>query len=426
MDRLRPDPLDKLPATFWQLPKPRLTNEEAQRPQVSFMSLPLICEAIYNELRERDPNIVNLLTKEMLQYYGTVLLWTRILHLKRAHYRLTDNETRVLDSVENLRPTTPNPLTEYLAAFGTREALAAPHLPEHVIEGIGGFPLIDDSVESILRANLFPGLGAAAEAITNGFTDNDSYVSRTIPPLMRVFKPCGTHATTTMPNQLRRTLSRLGMSQHYFQSTFGNTAYSRPLTRYISDVLQGITVNPPVLILPLNFNQLPEESSAAASHSVEICTTPGVITNDYHLCNHSAQPDNTTPTPTPTHPCAVRHSHSIEKTDVFVTIEADHSTYSPQSRTAVFALRPIITNNAWYHLALPHSHFHPPAFLHHQRRRSVNVQTLEHHDSVFPNIVTHPLHDLIEQWVSAAIQEPAPWPDLTHFEDSGSSENDSD
>ena len=113
----------------------------------SLPSLMEVTRELHSNLVTDDANLSKQLVPEYIDYYGTVMMWLRLVHIKRSNSEPTTQiEDQIIDLVNNTPFTLPEPL--YLAVkslgnvttpTGAHLYLKSPAYPTQVVAGLGGF-----------------------------------------------------------------------------------------------------------------------------------------------------------------------------------------------------------------------------------------------------------------------------------------------
>lgn len=152
-----------------------------------FPSAPAAIEVSRIAFREMvidDPNIQKSMTSEYLDYYTTVLIWYRIVALKRAcNEVLTQEEEQLMRILENISFSVPEPILSQLKIFGRIQTLTREHLrsqfPDLPTQRVGNFGGYFGNITSENHNNYekFPCPGVLAEAVRQAVSDTPPYVS---------------------------------------------------------------------------------------------------------------------------------------------------------------------------------------------------------------------------------------------------------
>ncbi|CAB3248771.1 unnamed protein product [Arctia plantaginis] len=119
-----------------------------QETSPTFGRLPDIVEEVYSALGGDDKNVNKQMTKSMLIYYTTAILWTRLLDIKakRGNANLPFEEIEFCKAMETQEYNIPQPLYLFLKGIGEVKdltgktvSLADHALPRVVQQGLGGY-----------------------------------------------------------------------------------------------------------------------------------------------------------------------------------------------------------------------------------------------------------------------------------------------
>lgn len=215
----------------------------------TFARMPEITSTVYSRLMGEDYRITKKLTKPMLHYYNTGLLWARLLDLKakRAHTMLTDTEREYRRCFVDQEFNVPEPMALMLKAIGHVKDergnllyLDDHTLPTVVAGGKSGYFSNTIDAEWHNYYEEIPTLGVAGDVLMA--TAGEPNTVPTIPIL-----PDNTHATTNLLGftgptgfthiEIKQFLASCRITTTAFQETVANTRLNLPLMLNISAVL---------------------------------------------------------------------------------------------------------------------------------------------------------------------------------------------
>lgn len=190
------------------------------------------------------------MSKVMLMYYSTSLLWTRPLDIKakRGNTNLTFTEQEFLKSMMIQDYNVPQPIYLFLKGIGEVKDprgetihLSNHSLPVDVAQGFGGYhsSVIDQDSHDLYEE--IPSLGICGDIVMA----EESEVAQVVPNF-RVLSP-RTRATKALAGyfgtigdrkeEIRILLNSVGISAALFDETFGSTRLNIQLVQKVSDYL---------------------------------------------------------------------------------------------------------------------------------------------------------------------------------------------
>lgn len=119
-----------------------------QEVQPTYARLPEIVEEVYSSIGGDDQNLNKQMTKGMLMYYSTTMLWARLLDIKakRGNTNLSFEEIEFCKAVMQHEYNIPQPLYLFLKEIGEVKdvtgktiRLTDHNLPVTVVQGLGGY-----------------------------------------------------------------------------------------------------------------------------------------------------------------------------------------------------------------------------------------------------------------------------------------------
>lgn len=213
----------------------------------SFGRLPEIVDEVYSSIGGDDQSLNKQLTKGMLMYYSSALLWARLLDVKskRGNTTLTTTEQEFCKSIMAHEYNVPQPIYLFLRGIGeVKDAtgktvyLANHNLPDVVVQGMGGYHANRIDMNSHNRFEEVPSLGICGDVVMA----ESSEAARPVPNF-RVL-PANTRATRNLCGYLgpialpiRILLNSVGVSDNQFDETVTGTRLNIQLVQKISDYL---------------------------------------------------------------------------------------------------------------------------------------------------------------------------------------------
>lgn len=191
-----------------------------------------------------------MLSKEMLMYYSTALLWGRIIEIKAKQSRraLSTEEKEIRKALSSQALNLPKPLYLFIKSIGdvtdkmgkTTE-FGNVQIPTAVAGGFGGYhgPLVDEETHNLFEE--IPCLGIVADTLMAASTapDEPQVNFRCLPP--------GTRATQNLSGflgpigprrpEMRQILNSIGITGVTFPEMIANTRYNHRLILTVSDAI---------------------------------------------------------------------------------------------------------------------------------------------------------------------------------------------
>ncbi|CAG4969751.1 unnamed protein product [Colias eurytheme] len=218
----------------------------------TFGRLPDIVEEVYSAIGGDDKNFNKQMTKNMLMYYTTAILWSRLLEIKakRGNANLTFKELEYCKFMTSQEFNIPQPLYLFLKgigevkdATGKTVSLADHTLPETVVQGLGGYHAAEVDANSHNLYEEIPCLGICGDML---MAETSEDVNPT--PNFRVL-PARTRATRALignfgPIGLRKeevkiSLESVGIRTTTFEEQITGTRLNIRLVQLVSDYLAG-------------------------------------------------------------------------------------------------------------------------------------------------------------------------------------------
>lgn len=223
-----------------------LRTEEEVTPTLA--RLPNIVEETHANMRAENFNIEKQLTKEMLYYYSTAILWARVLDIKsKRGHMLTEAELQYLKLFSDQTLNVPQPIYAFIKALGNIQDKTGKELflrdldlPVAVTANRGGYhgAVIDEGNHNLFEE--LPNLGVIGDVLMA--MSNDVLVQPAIGPV-----PATTVATRNLLGYFGRTrlqkeeiriyLNSIGISQNNFEEVIPNTRLNMRLVQGVSDYL---------------------------------------------------------------------------------------------------------------------------------------------------------------------------------------------
>lgn len=218
----------------------------------SFGRLPDIVEDVYSAIGGDDKNLNKQMTKSMLMYYSTAILWARLLDIKakRGNTNLTFTEQEFCKFVATQEFNIPQPLYLFLKGIGEvkdstcKTVHLADHvLPEVVQQGFGGYfsATIDEASHNLYEE--IPCLGICGDIVMAETSEDVQPM-----PNFRVL-PATTRATRSLngnfgaigirKEEVKISLQTMGITATTFEEQIANTRLNVRLLQAVSDYFAG-------------------------------------------------------------------------------------------------------------------------------------------------------------------------------------------
>lgn len=218
----------------------------------SFGRLPDIVEEVYASIGGDDKNLNKQMTKGMLSYYCTAILWARLLDIKakRGNTNLTFEEQEYCKAVFTHEYNVPQPVYLFLKGIGeVKDAtgktvhLFNHTLPTSVAQGFGGYHSAIINADSHALYEEVPSLGICGDILMAEASEAAQPV-----PNFRVL-PQNTRATRSLvgnfgaignrKEEVRIELESIGITATHFREQIANTRFNLRLVQKVSDYFAG-------------------------------------------------------------------------------------------------------------------------------------------------------------------------------------------
>lgn len=216
--------------------------------QPNFIGLIPLVNDMWLEMRVDETQIDKQMTIEGIRYYATVLLWIRMISLKRANnILLTDNEQQLLDMVESTTFNIPEPVYLYLKAVGTIQTTSTgqtliptfPELPHQILHEHGGYyGAINEENHNLYEE--IPCMGVCSEAVRQSLSDAGPgrYASQLDTPDVQVNSNLlGFENLTNRRPEAKNFFLNLGITDALFAESVPGTGFNYDVVYAISQWL---------------------------------------------------------------------------------------------------------------------------------------------------------------------------------------------
>lgn len=216
----------------------------------TFSRLPDIVSEVHSCLTGDDYNIGKNLTKEMLNYYASTLLWGRLLDIKRkrCYSSLSETELKLLQAISEQEWNVPQPLYLYYRSIGHvrdktgKTVFLKDHtLPVIAAQNRSGYhsSTIDASNHNLYEE--MPSLGICGDILMAIASDEPAPVP-TIGPLQNDTNPTENllgymGPIGTRKEEIKILLNSIGITNDQFHEIVPNTRLNLQLMQKISDYL---------------------------------------------------------------------------------------------------------------------------------------------------------------------------------------------
>lgn len=218
----------------------------------SFARLPEIVDEVYASIGGDDTSLNKQLSKGMLSYYSTAMLWARLLDIKakRGDTALAYEEQEFLKSIMGHEYNIPQPIYLFLKGVGeVKDAtgktlhLANHALPRTVVNGFGGYHSQTIDAESHNLYEEIPSLGICGDYMMAEASEVAQPVPnfRVTPPRTRPTSSLvGNHGIIgPRKEELRILLTSMGVDATHFRETVNGTRLNIQIVQRVSDYLVG-------------------------------------------------------------------------------------------------------------------------------------------------------------------------------------------
>ncbi|CAG4946966.1 unnamed protein product [Colias eurytheme] len=218
----------------------------------NFGRLPEVVEEVYSAIGGDEQSLNKQMTKGMLMYYSTAMLWARLLDIKakRGNANLSYEEIEFCKSIMQHEFNIPQPIYLFLKGIGEvkdptgKTVFLADHtLPVTVVQGQGGYHA---AVVNEQNHNLFeeiPSLGICGDVLM-------AESSEAVHPVLNFrVTPQNTRATLAMcgnfgqigarKEEVRILLHSVGITDNQFDEVVGRTRLNINLLQKVSDYFVG-------------------------------------------------------------------------------------------------------------------------------------------------------------------------------------------
>ncbi|KAJ8728934.1 hypothetical protein PYW07_006630 [Mythimna separata] len=218
----------------------------------NFGRAPEIVEEVYSAISGDDTNLNKQMTKGMLSYYTTAMLWARLLDIKakRGNTNLTFEELEFCKAVMQHEYNIPQPIYLFLKGIGEVKDSTGKtvHLQNHVlpvtvVQGMGGYHSAAIDAEHHNLYEEIPSLGICGDIVMAEASEAVQPVPnfRVLPPNTRATRAlCGNFGPIgARKEEVRILLQSVGIHANAFNETVGNTRLNINLLQKVSDYFAG-------------------------------------------------------------------------------------------------------------------------------------------------------------------------------------------
>ncbi|KAL4710113.1 hypothetical protein ACJJTC_016515 [Scirpophaga incertulas] len=225
------------------------TNQEITP---SFARMTDIVEEVYSSIGGDDQNLNKQVTKGMLSYYSTALLWGRLLNIKakRGNANLSFHEQEFCKAVHQHEYNVPQPLYLFLRGIGSVKDttgktmyLADHRLPTTVVQGMGGYHSNAVNAATHTLYEEIPSLGVCGDYLMAEASEAAQPVPNfgVLPPNTRATRNfCGNLGPVgARKEEVRIALNDLGITANRFDEVIAGTRLNIRLIQRVSDYFMG-------------------------------------------------------------------------------------------------------------------------------------------------------------------------------------------
>ncbi|CAH2088465.1 unnamed protein product [Euphydryas editha] len=220
--------------------------------QPTFARLPEIVEEVYSSIGGDDQSLNKQMTKGMLMYYTTAMLWARLLDIKakRGNANLTFEELEFCKAIMQHEYNIPQPIYLFLKGIGEikdvtgKTIYLTDHvLPVTVVQGMGGYHSanIDAATHNLYEE--VPSLGICGDIVMAEASDAAAPAAnfRVLPPQSRATRAlCGNFGPIgARKEEVRILLNSVGVTATTFDEVIGRTRLNIHLIQKVSDYFTG-------------------------------------------------------------------------------------------------------------------------------------------------------------------------------------------
>lgn len=223
-------------------------NQKLQDISPTFGRLPDLVEEVYASIGGDDKNLYKQMTKGMLMYYSTAMLWARLLDIKakRGNTNMTFEEFEFCNSIMQHEYNIPEPICLFLKGIGDFKdvtgktvKLVNHTLPVTIVQGRGGYHSAVIDVESHNLYEEVPSLGICGDILMAEASQaaNPTPNFRVLPQNTRATRALAGYfgAIGTREEKLRLELESFGITATDFKEQIAGTSLNIRLIQKVSD-----------------------------------------------------------------------------------------------------------------------------------------------------------------------------------------------
>ncbi|UPT53710.1 MAG: hypothetical protein 4 [Bactrocera dorsalis orbivirus isolate Zc] len=219
----------------------------------SYATLNNVVSEVYTALGTDDKSLQKGMSREMMMYYATSLLWTRLTQIKaqRAHTDLSEQEKDLLRLLADAELNVPQPIYLYLKAIGNvrdktgKEIFLADHtLPTAVGLNKTGYHAATIKADNHTLFEEIPSLGICGDVLMAQTSATQVTPTFGCLPTGRVANSnlAGYFGTVHTPKEeIKLLLQSFGIDTTTFAENIARTRVNLKLIQYVSDYLQKQT-----------------------------------------------------------------------------------------------------------------------------------------------------------------------------------------
>ncbi|UPT53746.1 MAG: hypothetical protein 4 [Bactrocera dorsalis orbivirus isolate Bt] len=221
--------------------------------QNSYANLDNVVSEVYTALGTDDKSLQKGMSREMLMYYATTLLWTRLMQIKaqRANSDLAEQERDLLRLLADAELNVPQPIYLYLKAIGSvrdktgKEIFLADHtLPISMGLNKTGYHAATIKAENHTLFEEIPSLGICGDvlmALTSDTQTTPTFGCLTTGQVANANFAGYYGIVHTPKEEIKLLLQSFGIDTVNFTENIAKTRVNLNLIQYISDYLQKQT-----------------------------------------------------------------------------------------------------------------------------------------------------------------------------------------
>lgn len=218
---------------------------------INLSKLPTLCAEIYDNYKPDERQLDRILMREEVAYYGTALMWLRLLNIKakQGNQALTSAEKDICKATAKDTFNVPAPLSVYLNEIGPYKdkmgketQLSIPDLPTSRAQEFGGYHASNITADNHNLFEEVPSLGVAGDMVMALASEGDEPAVN-----FHIGTPANTQLSSNLVGrfspigprrqEIRQRLIGMGITSTTFPEYVKDTRFNLRYLRSISDIL---------------------------------------------------------------------------------------------------------------------------------------------------------------------------------------------